>query len=517
MTAARRWWLPPAYFLAVWLVLMVGGRSRFFRDPGTFWHTVVGDKILRDGFFDRDPFTFTFHGDEWIPHQWLGEVGMAGVHRLAGFDGLLAAAAALLAGLYAGIAVRLTRIGLHPAAVVIAVGLVVAASTSHFHVRPHLATIVGVGVTMMLLVDVDAGRAPVGRLLGLVPVYLVWANTHGGLLGGLTTLGLAGAGWAALRIVRRAGPLATRREWRMLAAAGVGCAAVAVATPYGADIARTWLEIMALESLPDIIREHARTDFRDPTAWPVAALGVGYLALLAGVPVGRWRVAWLLPLFWLVQAGLRVRHAPLFAAAAGIAAADLWPHTRWAAALACRRPDFYAPGAGSDAGWTRRGLLLCTAPVVAAFGLQAAGVRVPVIGAGWAVLDPAAWPVDLGPVLTAFEPPPDRPARLFNDYADGGYVIYHHPGYRVFVDDRCELFGDAWLVAFVRAAGSPDPTPALDAWQAEYGDFDFALTRTGTPFDGHFAGRPGTWQVLGASPTASFYRRTGVVGRPGGR
>src|SRR4051812_33026205 len=42
-------------FVCLWLVLLVGGRSRFFQDPGTFWHTVVGERIIRQGFFDKDP------------------------------------------------------------------------------------------------------------------------------------------------------------------------------------------------------------------------------------------------------------------------------------------------------------------------------------------------------------------------------------------------------------------------------------------------------------------------------
>ena len=29
--------LEAGFFLGIWLFLMVGGRSRLFRDPGTFW------------------------------------------------------------------------------------------------------------------------------------------------------------------------------------------------------------------------------------------------------------------------------------------------------------------------------------------------------------------------------------------------------------------------------------------------------------------------------------------------
>ena len=54
----------PLAFLAVWFLLLIGGRSSFFRDPDTFWHTVVGRTILDTGhFFDRDPFSGS-HGGE---------------------------------------------------------------------------------------------------------------------------------------------------------------------------------------------------------------------------------------------------------------------------------------------------------------------------------------------------------------------------------------------------------------------------------------------------------------------
>ena len=77
---------PGLIFVGFWALLVLGGRSNFFRDPGTFWHTVVGEKILTEGFVDRDPFTFTFRGDLWVPYQWLGEVVMALAHRLNGLD-----------------------------------------------------------------------------------------------------------------------------------------------------------------------------------------------------------------------------------------------------------------------------------------------------------------------------------------------------------------------------------------------------------------------------------------------
>ncbi|MBV9122986.1 MAG: hypothetical protein JO112_06500, partial [Planctomycetes bacterium] len=64
----KKFWRPETgIFLGLWLVLMVGGRSKFFHDPGTFWHTVVGEQMLSSGrLIDTDSFTFTFAGRTWI-------------------------------------------------------------------------------------------------------------------------------------------------------------------------------------------------------------------------------------------------------------------------------------------------------------------------------------------------------------------------------------------------------------------------------------------------------------------
>src|SRR5687768_17075087 len=124
-----RWLGPGAVaFLLVWLVLLGAGRTAFFRDPGTFWHTTTGELVLKDGFVRADPYTFTFAGQWWVPYQWLGEVGMALAHRAGGFDTQLLGAVTLLAAVFAWLAVRLLRTGLHPIFVGGAVALALAAA-----------------------------------------------------------------------------------------------------------------------------------------------------------------------------------------------------------------------------------------------------------------------------------------------------------------------------------------------------------------------------------------------------
>ena len=209
-------------FLALWLVLLAGGRSNFLRDPGTFWHVTTGERILSDGFLRTDPYTFTFGGTWWVPYQWLGEVAMALVHRVGGFDALLLGAVTIVAAVFAWLGVRLFHTGLHPIAVGAVVFFAVAASSAHFHVRPHLFTIAGMAITMAVLVDVESGRFPLRRLWWLVPFFAIWVNVHGGVLGGMATLALAAMGWVVAWKLGRTSPVKSPRDagnpscWRIL-------------------------------------------------------------------------------------------------------------------------------------------------------------------------------------------------------------------------------------------------------------------------------------------------------------
>ena len=514
----KRYLGPPTWlFLGVWLVLMIGGRSRFFQDPGTFWHVAVGDRIIESGFFETDPYTFTFAGKTWIPHQWLGECSMAVLNRVGRFDTLLLATATLLAAVFTGLGVRLLRAGFHVSVVAVLVACGVAASSGHFHVRPHLATIAGMAVVFVYLTDVENGRLSVGRLVWLIPVFWLWANTHGGALGGLATFAMAVGGWVANRVLGRASPIQSRRDFGRALLIWLGCVAVCFVNPYFHRLPLAWIEIYQMSSLPDIIKEHSRLDPREWTGLSVIAFGVVYCGLLLTVPIRQWRVSWLLPVVWFALACMRVRHAPLFAVGALVGIADLFPMTRLAATLVRKKSDLYAPPAsdpdGDSARESGRPFVIPAALMLAAVLLQAVGATVPVLGRGWAALDPTVWPVELLPELRELERSRPPGTRVFCEYAYGGFLIYHSPGYRVFIDDRCELFGDDFLRRFVLTREAltlglyDHPGWPFAEWQQEYGSFDLALVETGGGFDVALAVMPQAWEVVRRTETATLYQK----------
>jgi hypothetical protein len=512
----RRFWrAETGFFLGIWLFLMVGGRSQLFRDPGTFWHTVVGCRILKSHrLIETDPFSFTFGGRPWIPHQWLGECAMAVLDGFGGLDSLLLATAAILAGLYTWVAHRLLRSGLHWMPTAFLVSLAIAASANHLHVRPHIGTIVGFGLTYGALCDFESGRIGLGRLWWLVPVFLIWSNVHGGALGGLATMSLALVGWCVYRLAGLESPISRPRQALIVALLIAACGLTALVNPYGLRLPRAWLAIMGSPLLPRIMDEHAPLDPRSPDGWMMILLGVIYVSALASVRSHWPRVTWLITLFWFYQALTRVRHGPLFSIAAALALAEMLPSTRWAGWLARPGRDWYRFSPGDRPperrlGW--RPAVLPLAVVLLAAGLQGAGVRLPVVGRGWVQLDPRHWPVALLPELRRAEFEHPEGARVFNDLLFGGFLIYYTPGLKVFIDDRCELYGDNRLTEFAEAMGH-DPGRVAE-WLSSY-QIQYALVHSRSPFDHFFEGVPG-WELLKRTDAAALYRRRPKD--PGGR
>lgn len=529
MLSLRRFWRPATgFFLVLWLFLLLVGQTRLLRDPGTFWHTVLGEKMLTTGQLVRgDPFSFTFNDAQqhpWIPHQWLGECLMAVLHRIDGLDTLLLATATILAGLYAWLAHRLVRAGLHWAIAAVIVILVLAASSSHFHARPHLATIVFLGTTFAFLCDFEAGRISLARCLWLVPVYLFWTSVHGGMLGGVATMIAVVAGWCLWRMLGWESPFAHKPDaqargdavpltcasglWQLLGwiALIAACGLTAFVNPYGAELPRTWLAIMG-QPLHEIIVEHARLDPLNLNGFTVLLLGVVYIAALLSLP-RRPRATWLLPLLWLGLACTGVRHAPLFAITAGLGLAEVLPHTRWADWQVRSGGDLYVPPKATERyGW--QPLLLPVLAVATALGLQIARVEVPLIGHGWARLDPGLWPEELRLELEDLNRTQPKGTPIFNDLSFGGYLIYvtrESPNLRIFVDDRCELYGYPWLKQYVDADDRSGAPEAIHRWERTYPVFSLALVRSGSGFDDYFHESP-DWEPVKTTRTASLYRR----------
>jgi hypothetical protein len=497
-------------FAAVWLLLLFAGRSKLFRDPGTFFHTAVGERILHTGCLVRqDPFSFTMYGKEWIAHQWLGECTMALVNRMGGFDGLLAMAAALLALLFGSLARRLAHSGMNPVLGVLLVGMALASSSHHLHVRPHLASILFLAVTYGLLCDYEMRRIRVKRLYWLVPLFIAWTNIHGGVLGGLLTLLLVISGWTVWKLAGLESPIRRGKDATHLWLLGVLCTATTLMSPYGMDLPVTWLSIVRSPYIRETIQEHASLltliEHGDSSAVLIIAnllaFGLFYIALIFGTKKSELRTTWMVPLVWLGLFLSSNRNGPLFSVVLLIAIADLYPRVGWVNALSAKGSATFRLWDGSVLFLKRSSRIAIMTVIVAGTAFIYSMAVKPVLESGnWVALDRGHWPIDHLEYLVKYEKELGPGAPIFNDMLYGGFLIYHTPGLRVFIDDRWELYGDDFMRRYIDAG--PDD---FKQWESRY-HFEIALVNPRSSYCSYLNSEEG-WKVVAASNAAVLYRK----------
>ena len=394
---------------------------------------------------------------------------------------------------------------MHPLIAALVVALTVWGSSYHIHPRPHLINIALIAWTFARLCDFEAGRVSLRSLFWLVPLFALWANIHGGMVGGVVTIAAASAGWGLAKLVGHTTAITCYRQLLWLGVLVVACGLTAFLNPYGSELPRVWFwSCWGRRSVPLIIQEHFSLVRAGPVAWSVVLFAGIYLGALLGVPPRQVRVTWLLPLLWFAMTWSRIRHGPLFVITAALALGEMYPQIRWREWLVRKGSVTLGLQADEvDNPWKLAvfpGLL-----VLAAVALQAAAVRVPVLGRGWAHLDPGATPVALLPELREYEADnPTGRADLQRHALRGFSSSTPPPRLKVFVDDRCELYGDDWLVNYSDAYyHHPE---RIEGWARERG-FDRALVIPDTVFDRYLHGAR-DWSEVRRSEGAVLYRRS---------
>lgn len=437
------------FFLLVWISILVLFRERGFYDPGSLWHIQVGDLILDRGFMHTDPFTYTHEGQTWIPQQWGAEVLMALAHRADELDTLLLAFSTGVAALFTMIFARMRQAGMHWILAGVLTGACLFAGSFHYFVRPHMFTIALLAWTMASLVDFDRGRAGPWRLAGFVPLYVLWTNLHGGVLGGNFTFGLAVAGWGLLFLFKQDSPVKSwRTGWCLLGALAL-CGFSPLANPFGMEMIHTWQRIVSSPVLKANVIEHQPLNLANDADRVIAGFAGFYAISFLGTLPKRPRVTWLIPLVWFALTFQGIRQGPLFVITAAMVIPDLWPHTVWYRLLKKYGDSLVVEPAAETSVWNFRGWVVPVASVVLALLLQVTHTVVPIIGHNWARLDDGYKPLDLTEKLREYAREKGPNARVFNDANLGGYLIYFVPELKIYMDDRFELYGNEWTQNYV--------------------------------------------------------------------
>ncbi len=427
--AAPRWLPSPfalvaAVYIAFFVALVV---ARGLVDADYFWHVTTGRLIAESGSVpSTDPFSFTWAGQPWVLHEWLGQLF---IHLLVSSGGAVPAGVVFgviigAAPLVVGLALRAEGVRVASIAALLALAAYVFAPFAT--VRPQAISWLLVALLIGLLMRLRSEHRL--RPWLVVPLFALWANVHGLYVVGLGVLGL----YALFSLLGRT--VMAPRRWTVI---GMVAAAFAASALTPAGIEGLVYPLRYLDGSDWGIRniqEWQSPDFHDPRHW-------GLLLLIAGLALngGRATPGWLttLSLVGIVMALVATRNAPL-AALFALPTLALGLDDRL---LRWDRPERPRTDAGRRVLETGVTAILVAAVLVIMPGAVSADAALrrgfPVEGAG-----------ALERVL------PD--ARVLADYDWGGYAIYRHyeDGGRVFVDGRSDMYGDAILQDYstIRAA-----------------------------------------------------------------
>jgi hypothetical protein len=179
-------------FLILALLIFSTGRQGLLDDPGLGWHLRNIDAMLAEGGWLRvDSFSEPRNGQAqpWRSNQWLGEIPFWLGERWAGREGIAAVAALLIAFMLRCLYCMLLRDGSPWPAAVFWISQAAMGVSCSWVARPNLFTLLFMMVTARICVLFHEGRCSRRKTLWLLPLFALWANTHGGFVAGFTLLG----------------------------------------------------------------------------------------------------------------------------------------------------------------------------------------------------------------------------------------------------------------------------------------------------------------------------------------
>ena len=391
----------PIAVIAVLLGALVRAQARPPLAADGYFHLRMGHELL-GGWSIRNPGHLgPFDTADWVPTQWLAQMGMATLEDRTGLSGVMWVSGVLVLALALSVYVC-TRATAAPLPAAFATILACSAASPGFSARPQmLSYLLVLLVTSAWLATVRDGKAR----WWLIAVAWVWAPLHG--MWPLTIM-IALAVIAGLALERRLTP----RQLGTLLLIPLGSAAIVVATPLGPGI---YSSLFAVGSRAEYFDEWGPTDFTEPYAIALLAM----FAVILLVAVKRRTLSWPLLLLFGLGCALSVASTRMTT----IAALMLAP-------LVAEAFQEFVP--------TAPRILRREALALAAIFVVCAAVLAPVVDAR---SDDEVAPQWLDERLDA---QPDG-TRVLNDWNTGAYFLWRHQQLALVMHGYGDVFTESEL------------------------------------------------------------------------
>lgn len=380
----------------------------------TWWQLRAGqDMWSARAVLLSDIYSHTASGAFWLNHEWLAEVIFFGLYSVGGLPLLSLFAAALISAGWT-FTWCLTRGSSVDAFVVALIALT--ASAGWWEPRPHAFSLLFIPWLVFLVYRSATGWLPI--------LFLVWANTHGGVLLGLVLLA---SGLAAQILVDRS-------LWRRSLIVVITSALAMTLTPLGVHL---WTEVPRSLSRINLytLDEWAPPGLTDPTM--IAFWGIA--ATYAWNAAAQWRR---LPRLSPAEAAL---HACAIVLLPGAVAAvrNVGPFLM---VVIPALTHLWVPEGAPQRRAPRENTTVSSGVTFAVILFAIGGVILTLTTAYRHEWDKLRWrPIS----AAAIEALRDCPGNLYNRYDEGGMLLWFVPGRKVFLDGRQDPYPPALVLEHI--------------------------------------------------------------------
>ena len=469
-------------------------------EPDFGWHLRTGLDVLQNGLPlpSADPYSHTMPDWPWVEHAWMTDVLVAGIYSAFGALGvILFFAAVTISAWLLGAAVASASVAIQWLACAISLWV----ALPYLGARTQLITLLGLAVLSLLLKCWRDGNASVRWWIP--PLFLVWANLHGGFVAGLLQLSLiigtsAIVRWMSDRQILFSGrfdePLLSWMEVRQLTAIMAISAGITLLNPYGWRLYHEIVDSLSNRFMLETLQEW------QPLSMSGLA-GRSYALYLAGliVAMALWYrriepVRWVIGVVFLAFSFRHMRNIPFFLIVSLPLCAELlsdgyaglrrrWPFSD----VAANRADFAAA--------------VLTAAILMWLGPEHMH-RIVLSGTRPAeYFKTTSYPIEAVEWMRANRDQTGQ--RLYNDYAYGGFLLWWMPGTRIFIDGRMPAWRSGERVIFRDYMALTGAHPDLSIL-TKY-SVDWALVRKQTPLEEDLARHAG-WSRIYDDQKAAIYR-----------
>lgn len=418
-------------FLAIFLHISLNVGKSLLGDGDTGYHIRTGEYILKTLSIPRhDLFSFISPPIPWTAHEWLSEVIMAVIHKSFGLTGIVVFFAFLISSAFYLLFKIIQKDNKNILITILVVLLATVTSQVHWLARPHIFSLI-LMIAWYYILDLYSYKNR--NYLYLLPIIMVvWANLHGGFMGGFMLLGIYLFGdFTGYIFHKNEDNDAYLNRLKVLALTTVACIAAAVINPYGYHILLFPFKLTSSKEIMDSISEFMSPNFHENY---VKSFEIFLLLLLAtlGVSKSKLNIIETLLIFLFTYMSLySARYIPLFA----IIAAPM---------LARQLQSIEEQSTGRFAGFIRK-----RATNIAAIDASATGYFWPAVAIIVVMVAMTMGKIEyrfdekIKPMAAIEFLKRERiTGNMFNNDEFGDCLIYSaYPVYKVFFDGRADMYG----------------------------------------------------------------------------